>query len=113
MTSKKESKSFALPDVLRDLALLRVFQVRLDSLVPTFPISPSRNAELDSDLEKSYQFTKEARAAIRLRNTGKVEDEAGRLEAVRSGLEEFVKGIEDGRVSTATVEYFSMNIMVV
>ncbi|KAJ3896432.1 hypothetical protein GG344DRAFT_72263 [Lentinula edodes] len=81
MTSKKESKSFALPDVLRDLALLRVSQVRLDSLVPTFPISPSRNAELDSDLEKSYQFTKEARAAIRLRNAGKVEDEAGRLEA--------------------------------
>ncbi|GAV99181.1 hypothetical protein LENED_000621 [Lentinula edodes] len=97
MTSKKESKSFALPDVLRDLALLRVSQVRLDSLVPTFPISPSRNAELDSDLEKSYQFTKEARAAIRLRNAGKVEDEA-ECEFVRS---------------TATVEYFSMNIMVV
>ncbi|KAE9400699.1 hypothetical protein BT96DRAFT_640066 [Gymnopus androsaceus JB14] len=102
MTSKsqaKETKAFPLPDVLRDLALLRVSDVQLASLVPnsteTSSSSP-RDKELDSDLEKSYQFTNEARAAIKLRDSGKVENEAGRLESVRSGLEEFVKGIEGG-----------------
>ncbi|KAJ4483592.1 hypothetical protein J3R30DRAFT_3285159 [Lentinula aciculospora] len=96
---KKETKAFPLPDVLRDLALLRVSDVQLSSLVPQPSQSPSssHNTDLDSDLEKSYQFSKEARAAIRLRNSRKVDDEAGRLEAVRSGLEDFVKGLEGER----------------
>ncbi|KIK61215.1 hypothetical protein GYMLUDRAFT_592031 [Collybiopsis luxurians FD-317 M1] len=89
-----KSKAFPLPDVLRDLALLRASDVQLASLVPESSQSSSSNKELDSDLERSYQFTKEARAAIRLRDGGKVEDEASRLDTVRSGLEEFVKGLE-------------------
>lgn len=98
MTSKKDTKAFPLPAVLRDLALLRVSDVKLASVAPNSPQTTSspHTQELDSDLERSYQFTKEARAAIRLRDGGKIEDEAGRLESVRSKLEELVKGIEDG-----------------
>ncbi|KAJ3998704.1 hypothetical protein F5050DRAFT_1566543 [Lentinula boryana] len=99
MASKKDSKVFPLPDVLRDLALLRVSEIKLANIMPISAQIPSssQNTELDFDLERSYQFAKEARAAIRLRNGGKVENEAARLETVRSGLEEFVKGIEGGR----------------
>ncbi|KAJ3720106.1 hypothetical protein FB446DRAFT_79299 [Lentinula raphanica] len=95
MASKKDNKAFPLKDVLRDLALLRVSEVKLASLVPPSVQPPfSLNGEVESDLEKSYQFTKEARATIKLRHAGKVEEAALGLETVRSGLEDFVKGLE-------------------
>ncbi|KAF9075641.1 hypothetical protein BDP27DRAFT_1315406 [Rhodocollybia butyracea] len=99
MTSKsKDVKAFPLPDVLRDLALLRVSGVQLTSLIPSSTEnSSSKSEELDSDLQKSFQFTKEARAAIRIRDGDKVEGEAEKLESVRSELEEFLKGIEGER----------------
>ncbi|KAF5384507.1 hypothetical protein D9757_006472 [Collybiopsis confluens] len=92
--TKEKTKVFPLPDVLRDLALLRASDVQLASLVPGSSENPSLSKELDTDLEKSYQFTKEARTAIRLRDGEKVEAAAGRLETVRSELEDFVQGLE-------------------
>ena len=101
MSSK--SKPLPLSDTLRDLALLRVSDLELSSLIPTS--SPDASAKdldhhdaernvIDSSVKRSYEFAQEARKAIRILNRGDVDTQGGKVESVRSKLEDVLKGLE-------------------
>ena len=100
MTSK--TKHLPLGDTLRDLALLRVSDLDLSSLLPqtlseSQTVASQNDAEryaIDSTVSRSYEFAAEARKAIRILNRGDVETQGGKVENVRSQLEDALKGLE-------------------
>ncbi|KII92239.1 hypothetical protein PLICRDRAFT_465922 [Plicaturopsis crispa FD-325 SS-3] len=85
-----QQKPFPLGDTLRDLALLRASDIDLSSLVPAKTTPPT-----DASVERSYEFVKEARAAIRIMDRGDVDAQGARVESVREKLEDVVKGISE------------------
>lgn len=103
MTTK--TKPLPLSDTLRDLALLRVSDFDLSSLLPQ-PATPtgsvhtatspddSEKTAIDSCVIRSYEFATEARKAIRILNRGEVDSQGSRIENVRSQLEDVLKGLE-------------------
>ncbi|KAK7472888.1 hypothetical protein VKT23_000996 [Stygiomarasmius scandens] len=94
MTSKKDAKAFPPSGILKDLALLRTSDIQLGGLVPG---TASNTGEDLPELERSYAFVREARAAIKAHDSDAVERQADRLETVRGGLEEALKGLDQGR----------------
>lgn len=86
----KHSKPFPLPDCLRDLAILRATQLEnLDGL-----LAQSTKVEPDSTLDRSYEFVKEARAALKIHNVGTLEDQARKVDAVRADLDDVLQIIQ-------------------
>jgi hypothetical protein len=93
-------KPLPLSDTLRDLALLRVSDLDLSSLLPATSsgsvqttTSPN-DTNVDSSVSQSYEFATEARNVIRILNRGDVESQGGKVENVRSQLEDVLKGLE-------------------
>jgi hypothetical protein len=98
--SSKSQKPLPLSDTLRDLALLRTSDLDLLSLVPgstkTDPpteASQSKKADIDACVEKSYEFAREARSAIKILNRGDVDRLGEKLEELRSQLEDVKEGL--------------------
>ncbi|KAF7966679.1 hypothetical protein HWV62_37512 [Athelia sp. TMB] len=95
MSSK--TKPLPLSETLRDLALLRASDVDLTALLPKSS-SPAPSATQDNDIESSvgasYDFASEARQAIRILNRGDIDTQGGKVEQVRSGLEDLLQGFE-------------------
>lgn len=101
--SKPPSDAKALPlgDTLRDLALLRASDIDLAAILQEQPISqvnPSATgACIDEEKEKlvdrSYEFVRETRAALRLVNRDEVNDHGKRIEGLRSELEDATVGM--------------------
>lgn len=86
---------------MRDLALIRVTDLELSSLVPgSSPDAPttksenSANSDIEHFVERSYDFVQEARNAIKILNRGDVDTQGGKVESVRSQLEDVLKGLE-------------------
>jgi hypothetical protein len=101
MTSKH--KPLALSDTLRDLALLRVSDVNLSTLLPATSSDSAQaatssddtdRAAVDSSVSRSYEFATEARKAIKILNRGDVESQGTKIENVRRQLEDVLKGLE-------------------
>lgn len=104
MSSKH--KPLPLSDTLRDLALLRASDLDLTSLLPakssdsSTPATQPNNANdpesesVDSVVVKSYEFAAEARKAIRLLNRGDIDNQGGKVENVRSQLEDILQGLK-------------------
>lgn len=95
MSSK--SKPLPLSDTLRDLALLRVSDIELSSLIPSSTANKTENTDsndVDLIVKRSYEFAQEARNAIKILNRGDVEMQGGKVESVRSQLEDVLKGLE-------------------
>jgi len=88
MTSKQP---LPLVDTLHDLAVLRASNVDLDSVLPRDGAAPDSNAE---SVKQSYEFMKEARAALQLQNRGDLGRHGENIEHVRGRLEEILKGLE-------------------
>ncbi|KAF9484486.1 hypothetical protein BDN70DRAFT_872514 [Pholiota conissans] len=96
--SKLPSKPLPLSDVLRDLAVLRssgqsipeVF--KLPRLGERSANTPNTNA-VDSSVSLSYDYIREARAAIRLHDSGKVGIQGTKIEEVRTKYEELLEGL--------------------
>jgi hypothetical protein len=93
-------KPLPLSDTLRDLALIRVSDLDLSSLLPATSsgsvqttMSPN-DTNVDSSVSQSYEFATEARNVIRILNRGDVESQGGKVENVRSQLEDVLKGLE-------------------
>jgi hypothetical protein len=84
MAKAKTTSPLPLPDVLRDLAVLRASDVDLDSLVP------KAGEGQDAVVESSYEFVREAREALGMHNRGKADIQGERVERVRSSLEELL-----------------------
>ncbi|KAH9830724.1 uncharacterized protein C8Q71DRAFT_319795 [Rhodofomes roseus] len=103
MSAKKKGNPLPLGDTLRDLALLRASDCDLSSTLPSSsdPVPPEAppaagglSREANESVERSFEFVKETRAAIRLLHRGEVDKQGGRLEDVRSRLEDVEKGLE-------------------
>lgn len=96
----KQVQSFPLKDVLRDLAVLRVSDIDLASLLPssspqTDPELPQYESSTEKSLQQSYEFTREARVAIRIRDRETLDLEVSRpLERSRAALDEVLEGLE-------------------
>jgi hypothetical protein len=99
MSSK--TKPLPLSETLRDLALLRVSDLDLSTLLPasssTQPATTpddSHKATIDSSVSRSFEFAVEARKAIRILNRGDVDSQGSKVENIRSQLEDVLKGLE-------------------
>jgi len=99
--SQDQKKPLPLSDTLRDLAVLRASDIDLSAfLLPEVtgdsnikgPQSSGQDEKLRS-VELSYDFVKEARAAIRILNRGDVDEQGTRIDDVRGGLEEILNGL--------------------
>lgn len=90
MAKAKSTNPLPLPDVLRDLAVLRASDVDLNSLVPT------AGSGQDTVVESSYEFVREARGALGMHSRGKADTQGERVERIRSSLEELLEGVENG-----------------
>ncbi|TFK75329.1 hypothetical protein BDN72DRAFT_511704 [Pluteus cervinus] len=95
--SSKDVKPFALGDTLRDLALLRASDVDLSTLVPPNADLTSSVNEVENAVGGSYDFVREARAAIKIHNRGETDTQGKRVEELRSRLEEVQDGIGSKR----------------
>lgn len=102
-TMSSKAKPLALSDTLRDLALLRVSDVDLDSLLPpekstntsaTGTSTGTGEDDVDSSVKDSYEYASEARKAIKLLNKGDVDIQGAKVEDLRSQLEDMLKGLE-------------------
>ena len=75
-------------NILRDLAVMRANDVDLDQLNESTP-----RDELDESVEMAREFSKEARAALKIQNQELVEDEGKRIDELRGRLEDVVSGL--------------------
>ncbi|KAF7298207.1 ABC transporter protein [Mycena chlorophos] len=81
--STKDAKPLPLSLTLRDLALLRVADTNLGALVPSSAQQPTADATSgpDATVERSYEFVRETKAAMRLHNGGDIEAAGVRVDA--------------------------------
>lgn len=91
MASK--TSPLSLNDTLRDLALLRACDVDFTAMLPQESTRAERS-EADMSVDHSFEFVREARAALKLLNRGEVEKQGSRVEDVRSTLEDVVQGLD-------------------
>lgn len=104
MRIDKESRPLALKDTLRDLAVLRAADIDLAAILrtssatadPRSSINGEATGSEQSSLDRSFEFVREARAAIQIINKGLVDEEGERIERVRGGLEDVLKGLRPG-----------------
>ena len=99
MSNKKQSQAFPLKDVLRDLAVLRVSDIELATLLPsTAAQTDTEHAKSLADLPKSYEYVQNARAVIRIKDRGRLDSEVSDpLEKSRTILDEVLKGLGEHR----------------
>lgn len=67
---------------------MRANDVDLDQLNESAP-----RDELDESIEMAREFSKEARAALKIQNQELVEDEGKRIDELRGRLEDVVSGL--------------------
>ncbi|RPD54193.1 hypothetical protein L226DRAFT_464882 [Lentinus tigrinus ALCF2SS1-7] len=108
--TSKETHPLPLSSTLHDLALLRASDLDFASLLPqssqqakakaespTDDASSSPNpsdAAVEASVQRSLEFSREARAALKLLHTDAVEREGGRVEDVRGRLEDVMTGLD-------------------
>ncbi len=98
MTSK--ANPLPLEKTLRDLALIRACDIDLSNLVPNGQSASDEPANhvSASAVERSYEFVKQARAALKLLNREEVEKQGDRIEAIRGILDDTLKGVQSAPV---------------
>lgn len=92
MSNKPKSNPLPLDETLRDLAVLRATDVDLSELLPQ-SVPLDSESDVYHSVDKSYEFVKEARDAMKMYNRGKVEKQGERVEELRSKLEDVLKGL--------------------
>ncbi|EKM54009.1 uncharacterized protein PHACADRAFT_257579 [Phanerochaete carnosa HHB-10118-sp] len=91
MASK--ANPLSLNDTLRDLALLRACDLDLASVLPPESASDTKSPA-DESVDRSYEFVREARGALKVQNRGEVERQGSRVEDIRGTLEDTKRGLE-------------------
>lgn len=108
--SSKDTHPLPLSSTLHDLALLRASDLDFASLLPqpseqakptttvddasSSPAQASSDAAVETSVQRSLEFSREARAALKLLHTDAVEREGGRVEDVRGRLEDVMSGLD-------------------
>ena len=98
MANNMKNKPLPMSETLRDLALLRASDVDLAHLASQTRGSNTDTKEddmIDEATARSYDFVKEARAALRLLNSGELESQRQKAEGARVELAEVLKGLSD------------------
>ncbi|KAI0708161.1 hypothetical protein C8T65DRAFT_708565 [Cerioporus squamosus] len=103
----KDTHPLPLSSTLHDLALLRASDLDFASLLPQQQASSSTtdpaagdassgpsDAAVEASVQRSLEFSREARAALKLLHTDAVEREGGRVEDVRGRLEDVMSGLD-------------------
>lgn len=102
MSKSQNLKPLPLSDTLRDLALLRASELDLSSLLPSTsygstPVAKNTSrvsaVDIDASVERSYDFARESRMALKIHNRGDAETQGERVEDVRSKLDDVLKGL--------------------
>ncbi|KDR75387.1 hypothetical protein GALMADRAFT_249433 [Galerina marginata CBS 339.88] len=93
---KSSSKPLPLSDVLRDLAILRSFGLDLPDVFKstTETNRDSSDSSVQQSVSTSYEFVQAARAALRLRDSGKLDSQGNAIEQVRHKYEEVWNGLQ-------------------
>ncbi|KAH8119172.1 hypothetical protein DFH11DRAFT_1540028 [Phellopilus nigrolimitatus] len=111
-----DTKPLPLSDTLQDLAVLRASGIEFSAFLPsssthdqdmkTKAVASSTILESSSDhldeqdsdrlVTRSFDYVREARAAIRLLHHGHVDSQGARIDSVRSGLEDILRGLDQG-----------------
>ncbi|PVF93833.1 hypothetical protein CPB86DRAFT_714552 [Serendipita vermifera] len=84
-----KSNTLPLSVTLKDLAILRASEVDLSQV-----LEPSKPTEYDESLQRSLEFAKEARKALKLANNGSIEHQGSRIDEVRALGEEILAVLE-------------------
>jgi uncharacterized lipoprotein YajG len=89
-----------LNETLRDLALLRSCDVDLSNLIPTntSATTTAEQSDADTTVSRSYEFVRETRAALKILNREQVEKLGGRVEDIRTTLEDVTQGLNSAGV---------------
>jgi len=96
-TSAKDKQPLPLSDLLRDLALIRASDTELSEILKaTSSASENTNNSTSGDdaVQQSYEFVKQARAALKIQNRGDLDRVGNKLDHGREGLEEVLKGLD-------------------
>ncbi|KAG8956028.1 hypothetical protein FRC04_006477 [Tulasnella sp. 424] len=88
--NSKSAPALPLPSTLSDLSALKAAHIDLSKLASL----PASESEADVLLQASYEFVKNARAAIAIERSNAVEKEREKMEGVRAKLEEVVEGLK-------------------
>ncbi|KAH9851476.1 hypothetical protein C2E23DRAFT_877063 [Lenzites betulinus] len=90
-----------LSSTLHDLALLRAADLDLAALLPPpsaassqTPSTSTADPAVEQSVQRSLEFSREARAALKLLHSGAVEGQGARVDGVRERLEDVVLGLE-------------------
>jgi hypothetical protein len=75
---------------LRDLAVLRASEVDLSKVLAPQDASPD-----DEQLQRSLEFSKEARNALKLANNGSIERQGARIDEIRALGEQVLEALEN------------------
>lgn len=81
---------------LRDLAVLRASEVDLSKALPPQEASPD-----DEYLQRSLEFAKEARKALKLANNDSVERQGARIEEIRAMGEQILDALENAETKSS------------
>lgn len=96
----KPTHPLPLSSTLHDLALLRASDLDLASLLPQSPDTDgakqasSTDAAVEESVQRSLQFSREARAALKLLHSDAVGREGAKVEDVRGRLEDVLAGLD-------------------
>ncbi|KAI0046468.1 hypothetical protein FA95DRAFT_1372663 [Auriscalpium vulgare] len=93
MSSKSKPNPLPLEDTLRDLAFIRAAEVDFGAVLPTV-VGTTQTSDVDRLVDRSLEFVREAREAIKVHNKEDVGRQGDRVDQVRERLEEVVEGLE-------------------
>ncbi|OJT10673.1 hypothetical protein TRAPUB_12819 [Trametes pubescens] len=85
-----------LSSTLHDLALLRASDLDFAALLPLSTSTREGNDDpaVEQSVQRSLEFSREARAALKLLHTDAVDKQGARVDGVREKLEDVVQGLE-------------------
>ena len=92
-----KSQSLPLSVTLRDLAVLRASDVDFSSVLDTEIVNDSRQ----ESLQRSQEFVKDARSALRIANNESVERQGSRVEELRALGEQALLALEKPETTNA------------
>ena len=90
---KSATKPLPLPDLLQDLAILRLSGVQLFKSTNDQAVADSPTP-VDEIVSASAEFVRVSRAAIRLHDSGQVESQGAKIEEIRSKYEVLMEDLQ-------------------
>ena len=86
--TRMKSNNLPLSVTLRDLALLRASDIDLSTV-----LEPSQDHSYEDSLERSLEFMKQARAAMKLVNNDNIEGLGARIDEIRTQCEDILSNL--------------------